>query len=84
MFSPNTPLTFKKFFSSDLRIAHHSKGMGVYVDDRQAYKRNFNDLLGKLQRRLTGWKSKLLSQADCLTLIKFVFQSNPVYKFSSF
>ncbi|KAF7808233.1 reverse transcriptase [Senna tora] len=45
-----------------------SKYLGVFID--------------KVEAKLTGWKSKLLSQAARLTLIKSVIQSSPLYRLS--
>lgn len=60
------------------------KYLGVFVDGKQDLKWNFKDLLQKINNKLEGWKSKLLSQAGRLILIKAVIQSDPVYKLSCF
>lgn len=58
--NPNTPPTFKKFFSLTFGVNSSNKlgrYLGVFVDDCHDYKHNFNDLVSKIQRRLV-WVEK--------------------------
>ena len=85
--SPNTPRALKDDLIHLFGVEATNKlgkYLGVYVDDKQDLKRNFDDLLRKINNRLTGWKNQLLSQAGRVTLIKLVIQSNPVYKLFCF
>lgn len=85
--SPNTPRLRKIELINLFRVEATNKlgkYLGVFVDDKNDLKRNFDDLLHKIENRLAGWKIKLLSQAGRLTLIKSVIQSDPVYKLSCF
>ena len=45
---------------------------------------DFQDLIDRVQKKLQGWKAKLLSQAGRRTLISSVLQSMPLYSFSCF
>lgn len=87
IFSPNTPRLFKKFFAKSLNVVVSNtlgKYLGVFVDGKDCTKKNGQDLIDKFDKRLSGWKSRLLSQAGRATLIKSVLLSYPVYKMSSF
>ncbi|KAF7843911.1 uncharacterized protein G2W53_000816 [Senna tora] len=42
----------------------------------------FNELVEKVESKLAGWKSRLLSQIGRLTLIKSVLQASPIYQLS--
>lgn len=58
------------------------KYLGVFVDDRREKKRNFDVIVSKIDRRMSGWKVKLLSQASRMVLIKSVLTVDSVYNFS--
>ena len=45
--------------------------------------RLFDELMGQIQRRLAGWKSKLLSQGGKLILLKHVLSSIPIHMLSA-
>ena len=45
---------------------------------------DFQDLISIVQKKLQGWKAKLLSQASRTTLIASVLQAMPLYTFSFF
>lgn len=85
--TPNTPRDVKASLSQLFEVGATDKlgkYLGVFIDDRKDLKQNFDYLLGKINRRLAGWKSHLLSQAGRVTLIKSIMQSGLVYKLSCF
>ena len=45
---------------------------------------DFQDIIDMVQKKLQGWKAKLLSQADRTTLISSVLLAMPLYTFSCF
>lgn len=86
IFSTNTPHTFKRFLSSTIGVPYKpnlGKYLGVYVDS-PSHKTNFSEMVDKLNRKLSGWKARLLSQAGRLVLVKSVLTSLPLYRMSSF
>lgn len=44
----------------------------------------FNEIIFKLEKKLAGWKGKLLTSGGRLTLIKHVLQSLPVHILADF
>lgn len=55
----------------------------MYVD-KENKAANFNELIEKIKVKWSGWKSKLLSQAGRLQLIKSILSSVPLYRMGSF
>ena len=60
-----------------------TKHLGLPLDLNRAKSSSFQDLIEKIQNRVAGWKSKLLSQAARTTLIANVAASIPSYTMSS-
>ncbi|KAF7804493.1 putative LRR receptor-like serine/threonine-protein kinase [Senna tora] len=86
VFSPNTPTVLKEEFRDEWGIAFRNdlgKYLGTYVDGRINSRSIFEELLEKIQSRLAGWKSKLISQAGRVTLINSVLQALPIYQMSN-
>lgn len=52
--------------------------LGVHLDGPNPKKRNFEELIDKINSCLCGWKAKCLSQEGRMTLIKSVIQADPV------
>ena len=44
----------------------------------------FSEMLAKFEKKLAGWKSKLLSEGGTIILIKHVLQSLPLYNMAAF
>ncbi|KAF7831435.1 putative RNA-directed DNA polymerase [Senna tora] len=65
-------------YSNDL-----GKYLGTFVDGRLNSHSIFEELLEKIQSRLAGWKSKLISQAGRATLISSVLQALPIYQMNN-
>ncbi|KAF7820537.1 ribonuclease H [Senna tora] len=85
IFSPNTPRQFKRIMASTLGAKTSNKlgkYLGVKIDSRFNSADLFNDLVEKVEFKLAGWKSRLLSQSGRLTLIKSVLQASPIYQLS--
>ncbi|KAF7815286.1 LINE-1 reverse transcriptase isogeny [Senna tora] len=59
------------------RVDHWGRYLGGYTDGYNTAKRNASLILDNLQKRLTGWKSRMLSQAARTTLIKAVVVRSP-------
>ncbi|KAL0001694.1 hypothetical protein SO802_015475 [Lithocarpus litseifolius] len=57
---------------------------GLYFKLRGRRVADFQDVIDRVQKKLQGWKAKLLSQAGRATLISFVLQALPLYTFSCF
>ncbi|KAF5469211.1 hypothetical protein F2P56_013300, partial [Juglans regia] len=55
------------------------KYLGVPLNSGSPMKSHLNDILVKIQDKLAGWKSKLLSQAGRTTLIRTVASTIPSY-----
>lgn len=87
VFSPNTPRALKDDCINLLGCRHAlklGKYLGVFVDDLKEQRQNFMALVAKIDKRLAGWKSRLLSQASRLVLIKSMLAADPVYPLSTF
>ncbi|KAF7801724.1 reverse transcriptase [Senna tora] len=85
IFSPNTPRRFKRTLASILGANTSNKlgkYLGVKVDNRLNSAELFKELIEKVEHKLAGWKSRLLSKSGRLTLIKSVLQSTPIYQLS--
>lgn len=85
VFSPNMPRNFKIQLCQIMNIKMDTqigKYLGVYIDGHHPKKRNFEELLDRINSRLSGWKARCLSQAGRLTLIKSILQADPIYKLS--
>ncbi|CAI9095276.1 OLC1v1031177C1 [Oldenlandia corymbosa var. corymbosa] len=85
-----TSLRELNVFLSDYEIALGQKkgsfpftylGCKLYLGRRKAA--TYQLLLDTIDRRLLGWKNKLLSQGGCLVLIKHVLSTIPVHVFSA-
>ncbi|KAF7841604.1 putative RNA-directed DNA polymerase [Senna tora] len=85
IFSPNTPRQFKRIMSTTLGAKTSNKlgkYLGVKVDNKVNSAELYKELVEKLESKLAGWKSRLLSQSERLTLIQSVLQSSPIYQLS--
>ncbi|KAF7835780.1 ribonuclease H [Senna tora] len=85
IFSPNTPRQFKRIMSATLGAKTSNKlgkYLGVNVDNKVNSVELYKELVEKLESKLAGWKSRLLSQSGRLTLIQSVLQSSPIYQLS--
>ncbi|KAF7801626.1 ribonuclease H [Senna tora] len=85
VFSPNIRHNKKKEMADFFNLKFHStlgKYLGTYIDCKESKSHVIQDTLNKIESKLKVWKSKLLSQAARLTLIKSVINSYLVYPFS--
>ncbi|KAF7831419.1 putative RNA-directed DNA polymerase [Senna tora] len=81
VFSPNTHVDLKEKYKGDWGIEYRNdlrKYLGTFVDGRLNSHNIFEELLEKIQSRLAGRKSKLISQARRATLINYVLQALPI------
>lgn len=86
-FSPNTPNSFQKMIckaSKFKKVANFGKYLGSYIDGAPRSRKIFYHIMETLQQKLAGWKTKLISQASRVILIKSVLSSLPVYHLSYF
>lgn len=60
------------------------KYLGCTLFERRKKIEYFNDLINKFEKKLAGWKSKLLSHGGRIVLIKHVLQSLPLYSMAAF
>ncbi|KAG8383539.1 hypothetical protein BUALT_Bualt04G0024000 [Buddleja alternifolia] len=63
---------------------HKIQHLGLPFCKQQKRTACFNDLVEKLNNKLSGWKAKNLSQAGRLILLKTVAQAIPVYQMSHY
>ncbi|KAF7802375.1 ribonuclease H [Senna tora] len=81
-FSPNITEEGARVLTGILncrKVDHLGKYLGSYIDGANTAKRNASLILDNLQQRLSGWKSKMLSQAARTTLIKAVVSAVPIF-----
>lgn len=85
-YSPNTPLNLIQSITKEFGIPSTNdlgKYLGVPLVHTRLRSRQFNYLIDRVNGRLSGWKSKLLSQAARLVLIQSVSSSIPAYAMQS-
>ncbi|KAJ3700519.1 hypothetical protein LUZ61_004224 [Rhynchospora tenuis] len=68
------------FVISELPLSY----LGLPLTDTRPTRQCFQPILEKIQRRLAGWKAKLLSRAGRVTLASSVLSAVPSYFMSSF
>ncbi|XP_043695616.1 uncharacterized protein LOC122646186 [Telopea speciosissima] len=77
-FTPNTHQKLNRWFSCIMKIPYGSgpkKYLGLLIDFSISKASLFKDITSKIDGRIQGWKSKLLSHAGKEVLLKFVFFS---------
>ncbi|KAG6639074.1 hypothetical protein CIPAW_10G075900 [Carya illinoinensis] len=57
--------------------------LGIHTTFNQSKKEDYKEMLEKINKRLEGWKSKLLSQAGRSMLIRTVASTIPTYQMST-
>ena len=85
--SPNIDTSIQESLASYLQVnlvKEPSMYLGINFNLRGKNIADFQDLIDRVQKKLQGWKAKLLSQAGRCTLISSVLQSMPLYSFSCF
>lgn len=63
---------------------HHAIYLGLPTSVGRSQNAIFRTLVSWEEKKLKDWRSNMLSQADKLTLIKFVAQAIPDYLMSCF
>lgn len=66
------------------RVQQHAIYLGVPINIGRSKSAIFRSLVHRVEKKLKDWKSKTLSQAGKLTLIKSVAQAIPTYLMSCF
>lgn len=81
-FSPNTPPYLRHTISSAFQIPS-TVDLGVYLGVPLVHGRlkkgHFKFLIERAEKRLAGWKVKVLSKAARLVLLNATFSSLPIY-----
>lgn len=86
VFSKNTKAGAKaqiKFLLNMKELQRDTKYLGNPLFLNKNKNVAFAGLFSKLERKLEGWKAKLLSQVGRCTLIKIVISSTPIYTMSA-
>ncbi|KAF7807317.1 reverse transcriptase [Senna tora] len=66
-------------------VANHlGRYLGTNIDLHQNKTEVYKVIVDKKQRKLAGWKSKLLSQSAILVLINSMIQASPIYQLADF
>jgi hypothetical protein len=65
------------------KVSPTTKHLDLPLELNRAKSSSFQELIEKIQNRVAGWKTKLLSQAARTTLISNVASSIPSYTMSS-
>lgn len=66
------------------KVQHHAIYLGIPTTMGRSRSAIFRVLVNRVEKKLKDWKSKMLSQAGKLTLIKSVAQAIPTYLMSCF
>ncbi|KAL3833012.1 hypothetical protein ACJIZ3_007748 [Penstemon smallii] len=86
-YSKNVATNFKDLVLSQFGFKecdHKTKHLGLPFCKPRSRSAAFNEILLKLKQKLSGWKSKNLSQAGRGVLLKAVAQALPMYPMSTF
>ena len=75
-----TIAAFTGFIQKSLPLKY--LGCNLYIGRSKLHL--FDDMLAKIEKRLAGWKGKLLTQEGRLVLIQHVLQSIPIHVMSAF
>lgn len=87
VFSPNVSVTIENQISQFVRVnitERVGKYLGTWIDNGRNKEHIYNEIVDSVQRRISSWKGKLLSQASRLTLVKFVLSSANIHHLSCF
>lgn len=60
------------------------KHLGLLTSFNRAKKENYKEVLERINKKLEGWKSKLLSQVGRTMLIRIMASTIPLYQMSLF
>ena len=80
-FSPNTPRTTRKVYAEQFGftlVQEFGKYLGIFIDSPKDRNMIGKEVVDKLNKKLQGWKVKLLSQAGRLALCKSLLESLPM------
>ncbi|KAF7835213.1 putative ribonuclease H protein At1g65750 family [Senna tora] len=86
VFSQNMPKLVKKHISTSLGTivsTRIGKYLGTHIDSKPLNLQVCTSMTEKMNRKLTGWKAKVLSQVSRLTLIKLTLHSINIYQLAS-